>query len=165
MLHDQCLARKVSAAAGGVQLLKGVDLEKDQSYFLASVKGAGLRNVLFPVGHLSKLVVRDMAQQAGLHVAARRSTAGICFIGAFQFAPHSLQLSRVGSATVPPPPPLNYLAMAKSIPPGCFHPPQGPPSLLLLMLTAIGNDASPKRPSGCVSFERKVALELLDGNR
>jgi len=78
-------ARLRHSACGGVQLLKGVDLEKDQSYFLASVKGAGLRNVLFPVGHLSKLVVRDMAQQAGLHVAARRSTAGICFIGRRKF--------------------------------------------------------------------------------
>ena len=64
-----------------MELLRGLDPDKDQSYFLASVKGQALRDVLFPVGLLSKERVRRMAQEAGLHVAERRSTAGICFIG------------------------------------------------------------------------------------
>ena len=68
-------------AAGSVQLLKGADPEKDQSYFLASVQQASLQRADFPLGALSKQHVRALAAQAGIPSAARRSSAGICFIG------------------------------------------------------------------------------------
>ncbi|KAK9803395.1 hypothetical protein WJX72_005352 [[Myrmecia] bisecta] len=66
-------------------LLRGVDSSKDQSYFLASVHGDALRNVLFPLGALRKADVRSMAAEAGLAAASRRSSAGICFIGRRNF--------------------------------------------------------------------------------
>ena len=70
------------ADGGPAQLLRGVDASKDQSYFLASVPGAALARAEFPVGGLLKGAVRALAAEAGLASAARRSSAGICFIGA-----------------------------------------------------------------------------------
>lgn len=68
-------------AGGGVQLLKGVDPNKDQSYFLASVPATALQHFLFPLGGMLKPGVRALAAQAGLVSATRRSSAGVCFIG------------------------------------------------------------------------------------
>lgn len=70
------------ADGGPAQLLRGVDASKDQSYFLAAVPGAALARAEFPVGGLLKGAVRALAAEAGLASAARRSSAGICFIGA-----------------------------------------------------------------------------------
>ena len=85
----------VCLVTGAVQLLRGVDRDKDQSYFLASVRGNALQNVLFPLGDLTKAAVRGIAQDAGLHVAGRRSSAGICFIG----PPHP-RSARAGDAAL-----------------------------------------------------------------
>lgn len=68
----------------GVRLLRGVDPTKDQSYFLASVRGEALKRACFPLGGLTKREVRGLA--AGVAalptaVTQRRSSAGICFIG------------------------------------------------------------------------------------
>eukprot|EP00742_Colponemidia_sp_Colp-10_P006771 GILJ01007257.1.p1 GENE.GILJ01007257.1~~GILJ01007257.1.p1 ORF type:complete len:327 (+),score=23.80 GILJ01007257.1:117-983(+) len=63
------------------ELLQGVDPSKDQSYFLASIEGGSLQNVLFPVGHLLKKEVRVIAQEAGLYTAKKRDSYGICFVG------------------------------------------------------------------------------------
>lgn len=71
-------------AEGGARLLRGIDPEKDQSYFLASVRGEALRRACFPLGGLTKREVRSLAAgPAGLPpaVTQRRSSAGICFIG------------------------------------------------------------------------------------
>ena len=74
-------------ALGGVpQLLRGVDDAKDQSYFLASVRGESLRRALFPLGALRKRHVRAVAAALGLPAASRRSSAGICFVGRRPFA-------------------------------------------------------------------------------
>ena len=62
-------------------MLKGADPLKDQSYFLASVPGAALRGVLFPLGALRKADVRRAAAEAGVPSAHRRSSAGLCFVG------------------------------------------------------------------------------------
>ena len=70
---------------GAVQLLKGLDPGKDQSYFLASVRPESLRKVLFPLGDMQKSTVRELAAAAGLPSAAKRSSAGICFIGRRNF--------------------------------------------------------------------------------
>lgn len=69
-----------------MQLLKGVDTEKDQSYFLASIRPSALTCVLFPLGDYTKANVRQIAQDANLATATKRSSAGICFIGRRNFA-------------------------------------------------------------------------------
>ena len=71
---------------GRVELLRGVDLEKDQSYFLAQVPAEALGRCIFPLGDITKQDVRRHAEAAGLPNAARRSSAGICFIGRRNFS-------------------------------------------------------------------------------
>ncbi|HSD73206.1 MAG TPA: tRNA 2-thiouridine(34) synthase MnmA [Steroidobacteraceae bacterium] len=63
------------------RLLKGCDTAKDQSYFLHSIDPAVLAQVLFPIGHLTKSVVRQIACDAVLPVYDKRDSTGICFIG------------------------------------------------------------------------------------
>ncbi len=65
----------------GSKLLRGVDLNKDQTYFLAQVTPNQLSNVLFPVGNMTKEEVRKKAQELGLNVANKKDSTGICFIG------------------------------------------------------------------------------------
>jgi tRNA-specific 2-thiouridylase len=77
---------RLRTAAGDVQLLKGRDPSKDQSYFLHAVRGADLRAVVFPLGDLLKSEVRDIARRAGLAVAEKKDSTGICFIGERPFA-------------------------------------------------------------------------------
>ncbi|CAK9273024.1 unnamed protein product [Sphagnum jensenii] len=72
-------------SGGAVQLLRGADYDKDQSYFLASVGAAALERVQFPVGSLLKPEVRELAVSEGLFTASKRSSAGICFIGRRKF--------------------------------------------------------------------------------
>ena len=63
-----------------------VDDGKDQTYFLAGIPSSDLERVLFPVGHLLKSEVRDLAREAGLAwVATQRESMGICFIGKRKF--------------------------------------------------------------------------------
>jgi len=66
---------------GKVELLRGADGGKDQSYFLHRLTQAQLSRVLFPVGHLKKTEVRRIAQEAGLPNHAKKDSTGICFIG------------------------------------------------------------------------------------
>jgi tRNA-uridine 2-sulfurtransferase len=63
-----------------VQLLKWVDPEKDQSYFLAGLTQEQLSHVVFPIGNIPKTQVRDIARQAGLPNANRKDSQGICFV-------------------------------------------------------------------------------------
>lgn len=63
------------------QLLKAEDGTKDQSYFLYRLNQAQLSKTLFPLGDLYKRDVRRMAAEAGLHVAEKKDSTGICFIG------------------------------------------------------------------------------------
>ncbi len=65
----------------GTRLLRGVDRNKDQTYFLSQLKASQLENVLFPVGELAKDEVRRLAEEAGLPVAKKKDSTGICFIG------------------------------------------------------------------------------------
>jgi tRNA-specific 2-thiouridylase len=62
-------------------LLKGLDPGKDQSYFLHRLNQAQLARTVFPVGHLRKSEVRQIAREAGLPNHAKRDSTGICFIG------------------------------------------------------------------------------------
>jgi tRNA-specific 2-thiouridylase len=63
------------------ELLRGADPAKDQSYFLHRLNQAQLSRVLFPVGHLKKVEVRRIAQEACLPNHAKKDSTGICFIG------------------------------------------------------------------------------------
>jgi tRNA-specific 2-thiouridylase len=67
-------------------LLKARDATKDQSYFLAAVDAAEFADVLFPLGDLLKSEVRAIARKAGLPIAEKKDSTGICFIGERPFA-------------------------------------------------------------------------------
>jgi tRNA-specific 2-thiouridylase len=66
---------------GHVELLKGLDPLKDQSYFLHRLTQAQLAKTLFPVGELPKTEVRRLAAEIGLPNAKKKDSTGICFIG------------------------------------------------------------------------------------
>src|SRR5690242_4851648 len=72
---------RVRKSAGSFELLKALDLSKDQSYFLHRLNQAQLSRVLFPLGEMRKTEVRRVAREAGLHNFAKRDSTGICFIG------------------------------------------------------------------------------------
>ncbi len=67
------------------QLLKGMDQEKDQSYFLYTLGQYPLSKSLFPVGELKKTEVRQIAEQQGFITAKKKDSTGICFIGERKF--------------------------------------------------------------------------------
>lgn len=69
------------------RLLRGLDPDKDQSYFLHAVKQEAFKKVLFPIGHLPKKEVRRLAKEAGLATAEKKDSTGICFIGKRDFKP------------------------------------------------------------------------------
>lgn len=62
-------------------LLAGADANKDQSYFLCQLNQDQLSKALFPIGHLQKSEVREIAKQQGLVTADKKDSQGICFIG------------------------------------------------------------------------------------
>ncbi len=66
---------------GEFQLLKAEDGTKDQSYFLYRLNQAQLAKTLFPLADLYKREVRKIAEAEGLHVATKKDSTGICFIG------------------------------------------------------------------------------------
>ncbi|TMU25765.1 tRNA 2-thiouridine(34) synthase MnmA [Halomonas sp. ATBC28] len=77
----------VSQGDGDVRprLLKGLDSNKDQSYFLHAVPEAAIARTLFPVGELEKPAVRALAEQHELITAKKKDSTGICFIGERRF--------------------------------------------------------------------------------
>lgn len=62
-------------------LTRGIDINKDQSYFLYTISNDKLNKILFPIGHLRKQEVRYIAQKINLHNAFKKDSTGICFIG------------------------------------------------------------------------------------
>ena len=66
-------------------MLKGLDLNKDQSYFLAQISQKALSKTLFPLGDLDKPEVRLIANELKLSVAKKKDSTGICFIGERDF--------------------------------------------------------------------------------
>lgn len=63
------------------QLVRGADTEKDQTYFLWTLKPNILRHVIFPIGDLHKADVRKRAAALGLHTATKKDSQGVCFLG------------------------------------------------------------------------------------
>ncbi|WP_136681147.1 tRNA 2-thiouridine(34) synthase MnmA [Neptunomonas sp. XY-337] len=70
---------------GSASLLKGLDNNKDQSYFLHQVGEAELARTLFPVGELEKPEVRRLAEEHDLVTHNKKDSTGICFIGERRF--------------------------------------------------------------------------------
>jgi tRNA-specific 2-thiouridylase len=66
-------------------MLRGNDENKDQTYFLNQLSADVLEKVMFPLGHLPKSEVREIAKQHGLATAAKKDSTGICFIGERNF--------------------------------------------------------------------------------
>ena len=66
---------------GMYEMHKGKDAGKDQSYFLWTLTQEQLSQVMFPVGHLEKSAVRELAEKFELPTATKKDSQGICFIG------------------------------------------------------------------------------------
>lgn len=67
------------------QLLRGVDRNKDQTYFLSQLTEEQLKYTLFPVGELTKKDVRDIARKNDIPTKNKKDSTGICFIGERDF--------------------------------------------------------------------------------
>ena len=67
------------------RLMRAVDQNKDQTYFLSQLKTEQLKNVLFPLGNLDKEEVREIAIRENLATARKKDSTGICFIGERNF--------------------------------------------------------------------------------
>ncbi|HDR1156872.1 TPA: tRNA 2-thiouridine(34) synthase MnmA [Pasteurella multocida] len=67
------------------QLLRGLDNNKDQSYFLYTLSKDQVAQSLFPVGEIEKPIVRAIAEDLGLATAKKKDSTGICFIGERKF--------------------------------------------------------------------------------
>jgi tRNA-specific 2-thiouridylase len=73
--------RKLENPDGTCDILEGTDKNKDQSYFLALLRQEQLQHALFPLGEIEKPQVRKIAREAGLAVANKKDSQGICFLG------------------------------------------------------------------------------------
>ncbi len=72
---------RIRQEGGHMELLRGVDREKDQSYFLHQLRQADLSRATFPVGGMKKSEVRERANSFKLPVAAKHDSQGLCFVG------------------------------------------------------------------------------------
>ncbi|MAL96752.1 MAG: tRNA 2-thiouridine(34) synthase MnmA [Haliea sp.] len=89
LLGADCIATghyaRRGEADGKATLLRGLDSNKDQSYFLHAVGHQELARTLFPVGELPKPEVREIARRHGLATHSKKDSTGICFIGERRF--------------------------------------------------------------------------------
>jgi tRNA-specific 2-thiouridylase len=76
---------RVKESNGEYQLLKGLDPNKEQSYFLYTLTQKALSKTLFPIGELHKGDLRAMAKKAGFNNHKKKDSTGICFIGERKF--------------------------------------------------------------------------------
>lgn len=75
----------ISHENGDTVLLKAVDQNKDQTYFLNQVSAGQLSNVIFPLAKYDKPTIRKIAEENGLVTASKKDSTGICFIGERKF--------------------------------------------------------------------------------
>jgi tRNA-specific 2-thiouridylase len=68
------------------QMVRGADDNKDQSYFLYTLSHEHIAKTLFPIGHLPKPQVREIAKEHGLLTHNKKDSTGICFIGERKFS-------------------------------------------------------------------------------
>ncbi|GIP39248.1 tRNA-specific 2-thiouridylase MnmA [Paenibacillus sp. J31TS4] len=76
---------QVKEENGKYLLLRGNDANKDQTYFLNALNQYQLSKAMFPIGHMPKSRVRELAQAAGLATAKKKDSTGVCFIGERNF--------------------------------------------------------------------------------
>lgn len=76
---------RVERRGDEVVMLRGIDQNKDQTYFLNQLSQQQLQKVMFPLGGLNKKEVREIAKKAGLATAEKKDSTGICFIGERNF--------------------------------------------------------------------------------
>jgi len=76
---------RVDIHEGQYRLLRGLDNNKDQTYFLNALGQYQLSKAMFPIGHLNKAQVREIATSYGLATAGKKDSTGICFIGERDF--------------------------------------------------------------------------------
>ena len=76
---------RVERKDGKTYLLKAEDSNKDQTYFLNQLSQEQLKDVLFPIGDITKDKVRAIAEKYGLSTATKKDSTGICFIGEKRF--------------------------------------------------------------------------------
>jgi len=79
--YAQIQEAKLPLGSLASKLLMGKDLNKDQSYFLWTIKQEQLAHILFPIGHLKKDEVREIARENNLPVAEKKDSQGVCFLG------------------------------------------------------------------------------------
>lgn len=97
-------ARLLSGTDGQVQLLRGLDVNKDQSYVLSSISQEKLRHSLFPIGELQKSEVREIARRLALAPAERPDSQDLCFLAGQDYREF---LGRVAPETLKPGPIMN----------------------------------------------------------
>ena len=76
---------RIDHSNGDVKMLRGVDSNKDQTYFLCQLTKKQLEKALFPVGGLEKKDVRRIAKEYNLTIANKKDSTGVCFIGERNF--------------------------------------------------------------------------------
>lgn len=76
---------QIDRSSGKAKLLKGLDANKDQSYFLSQLSADVLDKVMFPLGDIDKSEVREIAKNNNLATATKKDSTGICFIGERNF--------------------------------------------------------------------------------
>ncbi|EUJ51633.1 tRNA 2-thiouridine(34) synthase MnmA [Paenilisteria rocourtiae] len=76
---------RVETIDNEVKMLRGVDRNKDQTYFLNQLSQAQISKVMFPLGGMEKPEVRRIAEEAELATAGKKDSTGICFIGERNF--------------------------------------------------------------------------------
>lgn len=76
---------QVDYEGGAYRLLRGADSNKDQTYFLNALNQFQLSKAMFPIGHLPKPKVREIALEYNLATAKKKDSTGICFIGERNF--------------------------------------------------------------------------------
>ena len=77
---------RIDRESGEVRLLRGLDDNKDQTYFLCQLSQEQLEKVIFPIGEYNKKDIRAIAEKHDLKTAKKKDSTGICFIGERDFA-------------------------------------------------------------------------------
>ena len=77
---------RIDRESGNVRLLRGLDDNKDQTYFLCQLSQEQLDKVIFPIGEYNKKDIRAIAEKHNLKTAKKKDSTGICFIGERDFA-------------------------------------------------------------------------------
>lgn len=81
LASDSAQSGRNQAARDQACLLRAVDENKDQTYFLYRMSDAAVARTLFPVGNLTKPEVKKLAAERGLDVATKKESMGVCFVG------------------------------------------------------------------------------------